>query len=115
MLEEDARAIAVRLEPEAHPCIAESTGRPRKHEPTGQFALQHLAAYDHPVKTHFRVRRHLEREVMPDTRYKVIWEHPLGQRGAVSKRPPDLLPRLRNQNLPLNRFSHSLLLLDSCF
>src|SRR2546425_3384159 len=105
MLEEDARAITVRLEPEAHPRIDESTGRPREREPTGRFALQHLAAHDQPVETSFRVRRHLEREVMPDTWHKVIREHPLGQRGAVGEGPPDLLPRLRNENLSLNRFS----------
>src|SRR5262245_39123768 len=43
MLEEDTRPVAVRLEPEAHPSIDEPSGRPRKHEPTGRFALQHLA------------------------------------------------------------------------
>jgi len=42
-------------------------------------------------------------------------QHPLGQRGAVGERPPDLLPRPRNQNLSVNRFSHSLLLLENCF
>ena len=100
MLEEDARAVAVRLEPEAHPRIA--TGPPADHENAsrrGRFALQHLAVHDQSVETHLRVRRHAEREVMADARLEVVREHPLGQRGAVGERPPDLLPRLRNQNL----------------
>src|SRR5262245_542589 len=62
-----------------------------------------------------RVRRHLEREVMPDAWRKVIRGHPLGQRGAVGEGPPYLHPRLRNQNLSLSRLSHSFVLLDSCF
>jgi hypothetical protein len=36
-------------------------------------------AHDRSVETSFRVRRHLEREGMPDTWHKVIREHPPGQ------------------------------------
>src|SRR5688572_3862333 len=45
VLENQARAVAVRLESKGHPRIDDgSAGRPREHEPTGRFALQHLAA-----------------------------------------------------------------------
>src|SRR5262244_1391888 len=45
MLEEDARALIVLLELEAHLRTFESSGRPREHEPAGRFAQQHLAAH----------------------------------------------------------------------
>src|SRR5438445_7686346 len=105
MLEEDARAITLRLEPEAHARIGESIGRPREREPTGRFALQHLAAHDQPVETSFRVRRYLEREVMPDAWRKVIREHPLGQGGAVGEGPPDLLLGLWDEQFSSDTFS----------
>jgi len=66
-------------------------------------------------ETNLGVRRHAEREVVSDTWLEVVGIHPLGEDSAVGGRPPDLLPRLRNQNLSSNRFSHSLFLLDSCF
>src|SRR5438445_11423714 len=106
MFEEDARAVAVRVEPEAHPRIGESTGRPREREPTGRFALQHLAVDDYSVETHFRVRRHLEGEAMPDAWRKVIREHPLGQRRAVGEGPPDLLLGLWDEQFSSDTFSH---------
>src|SRR5258706_7105774 len=115
MLEEKARSVAVRLESEAHLRTLESTGRPRECEPTRRFALQHLAAHDQSVKIHFRVRRHLEREVMADAWLEVIREHPLAEGGAVGDRPPDLLPRLRDQNLSSDRLGQFLLPLDKSF
>jgi hypothetical protein len=116
MLEEEARSFAVRLEPEADPRIDDwSASRPREHEPTGRFALQHLATHDQSVKTNLGVRRYAKREVVADARLEVIREHPPGERGAVGERPPDLLPWLRNHNLSSNRVRHSLRFLESCF
>src|SRR5262249_9173083 len=116
MLEDDARSFAIRLQPEAHPRIDDwSAGRPREHEPTGRFALQHLAAHHQPIETNLGIRRHAKREMMADARLEVVGKHPLGERRAVGECPPDLLPRLRYQNLSLDRFGHSLLFLDSSF
>lgn len=108
--EEDARAVTVRLEPEAHPRIDDwSAGRPGEHEPTGRFALQHLAAHDQPIEMRLGIGRHAEREVMADARLEVVRKHPLRKRGAVGDRPPDLLPRLPNEDLSSDRVRHSLL------
>lgn len=115
VLENEARAVAVWFEPEAHPRVDDwSAGRPREHEPTGRFALQHLAVNDQPVKTDLGLRRHAEREVVADTRLEVVGIHPRGQGGVVGDRPPDLLSRLREQDLSMNRVRHSWLLLDRC-
>src|SRR6266581_1165074 len=47
VLENEARAVAVRLESVGHPRIFDwSAGRPREREPAGPFALQDLATHD---------------------------------------------------------------------
>src|SRR5579883_698964 len=109
MLEEQTRASAFRLKAVAHARVQKLTDHPGEGQLARWIALQHLAAHD-PVETSLGVRRHPERKAMPDTWLEVIRVHPLGQSGAGGERPPDLLPRLRNQDLSLNRFCHSLLL-----
>ena len=52
---------------------------------------------------------------MPDARLEVIGNIHSASVALSVMRLPDLLPRLRNQNLSLDRFGHFLLVLDSVF
>jgi hypothetical protein len=112
VFEEDARPLTVRLELKAHPRVLDgAAGRPRECEPAargraGRLALQHLAAHGQPLEVHLGITRHAEREPMSDARLEVVGKHPLGQHRAVGDRSPDLLARLRDQDLPSDGVGH---------
>ena len=47
VLKKEARAVAIKFESVGHPRIDDrSASIPKKHEPTGRFALQHCATHD---------------------------------------------------------------------
>src|SRR5262249_19184786 len=101
VLEVKASAIAIRFKSKTHSSIAEFADRPREGEPVRRLALEHLALDDESLELDFRLRRHAEREAVTDARLEIVGIHPLGERGALGDRSPNLVSWLRKQNFSL--------------